>query len=407
MGFQTWVALLTRSRRSTTLVALITTFAGVGLLVDRPKGTILEWLSLPLLIFGGFLFVWALWPAQLAQPAQPTSVGSRFLTWLTFNGRLTPFFPAFAIGLIAADVAYNYTLSLTPAFQTEDTIVFLAAATLLGYNFVPSQFARERDFVLLFFLWLNAILVVPLLTARLYYEDFQKSVDIYSWVALAPQTNALLKLLGVNNQLVLVSGSSAPGLTFTPQHMRIQVTLVITTACSGIYSFGIFASAFISFVLTEHKVLSRRTWALLGLGLLTTYVANVLRMTVIVLVGYYTDTAQTDLQNMLIAHSYAGWLIFLGWVALFWGLTLKFLATAPPSAQETKPAPRKLGVRCVICSDALTPALPGYRCECGKIYHAACAEATEVCPKCNRQMKVRKTEKGSSPPTPFGADHSE
>src|SRR5439155_2024991 len=136
--------------------------------------------------------------------------------------RLTPFFPAFGIILVGADVAYNYAFSPTPAFQTEDTIVILAAATLIGYGFVPSRFARERDFVLLFFLWLNAILVVPLLIARLFYEDFQKSVDIYSWVALAPQTNALLKLLGVNNQLVPVSGSSAPGLTFTPQHMRIQ-----------------------------------------------------------------------------------------------------------------------------------------------------------------------------------------
>jgi len=389
MGFETWVAALTRSRRATTLVSLITTFAGVGLLIDRPKGTILEWLSVPLLVFGGFLFAWALWPAKPAQSELAPSIGNRFLGRLTFDGRLIPFFPAFGAALIVADVAYNSTLSSTPAFQTEDTIVILGAVALLGYGFVPSRFGRERDFVLLFFLWLNAILVVPLLSARLFYQDFQKSVDIYSWVALAPETNALLNFLGVNSQLGQVAGSSAPGLTFMPQHMQIQVTLVITTACSGIYSFGIFASAFIAFVLTEYNTLSRRTWTLLGLGLLTTYVANVLRMTLIVLVGYYTDTPQTDLQNMLIAHSYLGWIIFLGWVALFWGLVFKFLVKrSDTEVRDSLPARRKWGALCGHCGDVLTPALLGYRCECGKFYHASCAATISECPRCHQTMKV-------------------
>ena len=74
MGFRSWVAVLTRFRRATTLAALITTFAGVGLLIDRPKGTILEWLSLPLFVFGVFLFSMALWPKQSAQSETPQSL---------------------------------------------------------------------------------------------------------------------------------------------------------------------------------------------------------------------------------------------------------------------------------------------------------------------------------------------
>src|SRR5205807_7419955 len=110
-----------------------------------------------------------------------------------------------------------------------------------------------------------------------------------------------------------------------------QVTVVITTACSGIYSFAIFASAFLAFVLTEYNRLTRRIWLLLALGLISSYVANVLRMVVIVLVGYYADSGQADLQDMLIAHSYAGWIIFLAWIALFWGAAFKFLPEARPS----------------------------------------------------------------------------
>src|SRR3989449_58337 len=329
MGILSWVAILRRHRRAVILAALVTTFAGVGLVIDRPKGTILEWLALPLLVFGGGLLTWSLWPSSHTETEASSPLASRFLRRLTLDGRLLTFFPAIGVGIILADVAYNWALSATPAFQTEDTIVLLGAGSVLGYRFVPDRFARERDFVLLFFIWLNAILVVPLLIARVYYADLEKSVDVYSWIALAPQTSALLTLLGVSNQLHAVAGSTAPGLTFTPEHLGVQVTIVITTACSGIYSFGIFASAFVAFILTEYKKLSRRIWLLLALGLLTAYIANVLRMAIIVLVGYYTDTAETDLQNLLIAHSYAGWLIFLGWIALFWGVILRFVPGEP------------------------------------------------------------------------------
>src|SRR5205823_11672073 len=154
--------------------------------------------------------------------------------------------------------------------------------------------------------------------------DFERSVDLYSWTALAPETSAVLSFLGVANSVHPVVGSTAPGLTLMPQHLAVQVTIVITTACSGIYSFGIFASAFVAFVLTEYEKTSPRVWAMLGFGLLTSYAANVFRMVVIVLVGYYMDTAQTDLQNMIVAHSYAGWAIFLTWIAAFWTILLKF-----------------------------------------------------------------------------------
>src|SRR5207249_10269132 len=97
-----------------------------------------------------------------------------------FHGRLVRLFPAIGVGIILADFMYNLLLSATPSLQTEDIIVLLAAATLLGYGFVPARFAREREFVLLFFMCLTAILVVPLLVARAFYADFERSVDLYS-----------------------------------------------------------------------------------------------------------------------------------------------------------------------------------------------------------------------------------
>lgn len=395
MEFRRWLDLAERHRRILILVALLSTFAGADLLLNRPKGSELQWFAIPFLALGAALFAWAVWPRGVSPAASRPSLAARLLRVLTARGRLVPYFPILGIAIVVADLAYNAALSATPALLTEDTIVLLGAATLIAYGFVPARFARERDFVLMFFLALNAILVLPLLAARAFYADFERSVDVYSWVALAPQTSAILSLIGVSNTLHPVAGSTAPGLTFTPQNFAGQVTVVITTACSGIYSFGIFASAFVAFVLTEYERPSFRVWAQLGVGFAASYVANILRMVVIVLVGYSTDTAQTDLQNMLIAHSYAGWIIFLGWVALFWGILLKFM---PRTAREI--APKKdstiagRGARCGICGQPLTPTLPAGRCGCGSYHHLACATAKGRCPSCGRVLAPRHAASG-------------
>jgi len=387
MEVESWARKLVENRRAAALLALLTTFAGVGLIIDRPKGTVLEWLALPLLVAGGALFAWAVWPSGTVAASGSDSIASRVLNRVTLSGRLVPLFPALGVGIVLADIGYNLLLSATPAIQTEDTIVLLSAATLMAYRFVPARYDRERDFVLLFFVCLNAILVVPLLLARAYYADFDRSVDLYSWVALAPETSAILQLIGVSNTVHSVAGSTAPGLTFTPQHDPIQVTVVITTACSGIYSFGIFASAFLAFFMTETTNPSKRLWTFLGLGLLAAYVANVLRMAVIVLVGYYADSPETDLQNMLLAHSYAGWLIFLGWITLFWGVLFRFFPQnqTTKAGENARPKSRRPESFCVICSDILTPVVPATRCGCGAYYHRSCHISANRCPVCGRR----------------------
>lgn len=356
-------------------------------MLDRPEGTVLEWLAIPLLAAGAATFAWTVWPRTSMPTENGQSIASRIVRRLTLDGSLIPLFPVLGVGIVVADLTYNFLLSATPALQTEDTIVLLAAATLLGYGFFPERFARERDFTLVFFVLLNAVLVVPLLVARAYFADFERSVDVYSWVALAPETSGVLSLLGVANTVHAVQGSTAPGLTFRPQNLSVEATVIITTACSGIYSFGIFASAFVSFILTEYNRPSRKVWALLALGFVTSYVANILRMVVIVLVGYYTDTAETELQNMLIAHSYAGWLIFLGWVAAFWSPLVKFLPEETSSSADPRRGEAKRRSTCLICAGPLTPTAPAVRCECGRYFHNACLSGSMDCPSCGRNLR--------------------
>src|SRR5207247_6330975 len=115
-------------------------------------------------------------------------------------------------------------------------------------------------------------------------QDLQRSVDVYSWVASAPETSGFLSGIGISNTVHSVAGATAPGLTFVPVHVGAEVTVVITTACSGIYSFGIFASAFAAFVVTEYERPSKQLGVFLALGLATSYLANVFRRVVIILI---------------------------------------------------------------------------------------------------------------------------
>ena len=394
MGLAAAAGRMSRHPRALGLASLLVAFTGVSMVLNPTHATSLVWLGLALLAAGIALFAFVVWPRAGAPAAARPSMGSRLLRRLAWNGRLVPLFPVFGVALVVLDLGYNLFLSASPGLLTEDIIVLLSAATLLAYGLVPAAWARERDFVLLFFLFLDLILVVPLLAARVVTHSVDASVDVYSWTALAPETGAILSLLGIPNSVHAVAGFTAPGLTFTPIHSSVAATLVITTSCSGIYSFGIFAAAYIAFLLTEYAHPSRRLWLVLGLGFLASYAANLLRMVIIVLVGYTTDTAQSDLQNLLLAHSYAGWIIFLAWLALFWGVLFKFLplekeTQAKGVEEKLAEAPRIRGSRCPICHESLSPAIPATRCACGAFYHAACLRSQGECPACHRKSTAR------------------
>lgn len=353
--------------------------------------------GLALLISGLGLLALLFWPrAARNGKLEIPSLGTRLIRFLTLQGRLEPFFPFVGVSLVVLDLAYNFMLSASPALQTEDTFVLLSASALLGYGLVPLRYTRERDFALLFFLFLDLLLVLPLLLFRAATQSVDTSVDVYSWTALAPELSAVLSALGVSNTIHAIPGATAPALTFTPLHVGTSVTVVITTACSGIYSFGIFGAGYVSFIMTEYTRPSRRLWALLVLGFAASYLANLLRMMIVVLVGYFVDTAQSDMQNLLLAHSYGGVLIFLAWLTLFWGVLFKFLP-ADRGERSTTSEPRltkrvasQTGL-CSVCHQSLSPAARASRCSCGVYYHDACLISAGACPSCRRSASVPST----------------
>ncbi len=389
-------SLLRRHRNVVVFAALIMLAAGLDLLLSPPAVEGIEILSLPLLVTAIFLLAAIFWPikGKIELLKEEPTLAQRLLNRLSLRGQLVPYFPLIGIIIISLDVIYNFIFASTSTLQIHDTVTILFGLSLVVYPFVPQRFGRERDFVMLFFLVLILILVLPLLILRIVQGDFEKSVDAYSWTLLAPELQAILGLLGIQSNLFSPPLGTAPGLTFMTQQGQ-EISVVISTSCSGIYSFSIFASAFVAFVLTEFKKTNWRVWVLLGLGFLASYFANLLRMTVIVVTGYLSNTTQDALNSMLIAHSNAGWLIFLGWITLFWLLMYRFIFPKKDMEKEqTTPVKTTMSL-CEICGEPLSPTIPGTKCECGNLYHTSCLRDKGQCPECQKSFAI-KEEKGKT-----------
>ena len=385
MDFSELQALLRRHRNVVVFAAFILLVAGLDLLLNPPIEGRIEILSLPFLASAAFLFAIVFWPTKVGVPAEAppsNTLAHRFLKRVTFGWRLVPLFPLAGIAIIALDVMYNFLIADFPVLQIHDTVTIMFGVSLIAYPFVPQKFDRERDFVLFFFLTLVLMLVVPLLLFRIIQGNFEEGVNGYSSTLLAPQLQWILNLLGVKASIVQSLSGSAPTLEFITQS-GATISVQITTSCSGIYSFSIFAAAFTAFILTEFDRTNWRVWSLLVMGFVASYVANILRMTVIVLAGYFGNTSVEAEQSMMIAHSNAGWLIFLGWISLFWLLMYRFLF---PRKKRTETVEKREFSSCPLCGEPLSPTVPGFKCDCGKMYHVSCIQKNGRCPACNMSV---------------------
>lgn len=377
MGFERLLEIMRKHGYVSLLLQAIMIFAGLNLVLIPPKMAGVQYIGVILFLAGIGLLASTFVPVRPAKEEREPSLSERLMALFTFEGKLIPFFWVIGAIVIALDLLYNALLAGAPGLGTHDTVVLLFGAAMIIYSFLPEDYGRERDFVLIFSIGLLLILVFPLMLMRLLVGSFDASVNAYSSVLLSPELGGILTLLGIENS---VDGII---LSFVTQAGE-PVSLMITTSCSGIYSFSIFASAFSAFVLTEYSRFDKRVGFLLVLGVLTSYLANLLRMVIIVLVGWSMDTPETGLQNLLNAHANAGWMIFLLWITIFWLVMYKFLMVK----EERTPRKKEEAV-CGICGKALTPAIPAVRCECGTFYHVDCIEEKGFCPVCKRPYPIR------------------
>jgi exosortase/archaeosortase family protein len=148
-------------------------------------------------------------------------------------------------------------------------------------------------------------------------------VELFVRVALLVPLRLALQAMGM--------GPEVHGQTITYLTPRGPLSLEVGAACSGVQAMALFAGVLALFLWAERPGGRRLAlWSFIGMA--GVYVANLLRLTVLALVGYEWGPAA-----LVRTHAEAGWVFFVAWAILFAHLARRASPRlAPPAAP---PAP--------------------------------------------------------------------
>ncbi len=254
-------------------------------------------------------------------PGEP--LADTLIYYLTFKGRLKRYIPLAGVAAIVGVLAFNIIVHGYLRLGSHDGITLLLGVCLLLYNHVPDKFSLERDFSLLFLLFLFLILVLPI--TFIHYTQGPLTEDTNSPVVyhlLARPTSGMLNLIGFESISRVTSERVLVGLYVPAQNppRMVYTEVGIGLSCTGLYSVTTFISAFLAFLMVHFSKFSFKLGIFMALGIFASWVANVIRMTLILVVRYHYGR-----EAMLWTHHNAGIFIFMVWVALFWGLMFKYI----------------------------------------------------------------------------------
>lgn len=213
---------------------------------------------------------------------------------------------------IAGILAYNLYYSSRPDIGDLDLLTIMLGGMLIAYPFAAKRFKVEMCFALLFIALVVVILVIPQFVLSLNGGGESRVGNWYVHYMLAAPFADILNMIGIE----ATSDAEVVAITFRDGSTH---PLGISTACAGLYSFSIFVSAFFSFVLVFERFPLRTTVLVLALGLVIAYLGNLFRMVIIGIVGYYHG-----MEALLWAHDNVGWMVFLGWSAVFWYAVIRY-----------------------------------------------------------------------------------
>ena len=247
-------------------------------------------------------------------------LSERIILLSTLNGNLKKYLPLAGALVFLAVITFNlYTGGTELNFGSHDAVTFLMGVALLAYNYIPEKYSLERDFTLLFLIFLFFILVLPITIIHYYYGPMtEATTSPVVYHLLARPTAGLLSIIGISSS-ALVEGDwvlievMMPSIQNPDHYIRTKVGIGLS--CTGLYSVSIFISAFLSFIMVHFRKLDLKLFSFMALGIFASWVANVLRMTIIMVMGHLYGN-----EAMSWTHNNAGIFIFMAWIALFWGV---------------------------------------------------------------------------------------
>jgi len=330
------------------LVSAVVSLGGLSVALMNQKVTeytpVARLVAFLMMVLGAAAYVFLTYGKGVSRPRPVKDGGKAFGSARLINllglGRRKVLFPVYGIGLIILVFAYNYRMGNPLDLQGFDGATIVLGVLFILYDRIPKDFRLERDFALLLFLFVFVLLVAPLKLYRILSGDPDEGSTPFAGTLIVQPLSMMLDLLGINNS------ASGPILSFMDSNGQWQ-KVIVAFACSGMYSTIIFISAFLALVLVEYKRYNLKVVAILVLGVVTAYLANMLRMVVLVLMGYYNgmgNSKDPEFGTLLWGHAYLGEIIFISWVMIFWALLYKYMIGPELDAQR-KDSRKKRKVR--------------------------------------------------------------
>lgn len=220
--------------------------------------------------------------------------------------------------------------------RMEDFVVTLFALGLILHQSAPSKLHEQRDFILLYLMFLTIVFAgIWKLYSLITGESYGRITAYSEYYFITLPVVSIVNLFGMDASAVLnLSGIGLSNIIEYHYQGRL-VAVGIGTGCSGLYSAGLFFSAFLALVLVRYETVNGRIMIGLGAGLLVTWFSNILRMVVTIFVG-----AEWGAPALATFHMYFGILIFILFITVFWFFLIRWLdksevrpvlAVAPPA----------------------------------------------------------------------------
>jgi len=308
----------------------------IGALYNHYMGHSVPLFELILLAVGsvmGLLSVWRMLGRKdvVEDKGLITELLSRYLGEKTISVLL----PSIGLLLLISWSAWKVLSASETNLRMEDFVVTLFALSLILYESAPSKYHEQRDFVLLYLMFLTIVFAgMWKLYTMITGESYGNVTAHAEYYFITIPVVTIVNLFGVDASAVLnLSGIGISNIIEYQYEGRL-VRLGIGAGCSGLYSAGLFFSAFLGFVLVRYRPVNARIARGLGVGLLVTWCSNILRMIVTIVVG-----AELGAPALATFHMYFGIIVFILFVLVFWYFIVRWLDARIPVRLDAVPQP--------------------------------------------------------------------
>jgi len=239
--------------------------------------------------------------------------------------------------LILGWSVWKLTVKGTADLQMEDFMVTLLGLSLVLYYSGPSKFTPQKDFVVLYLIFMTFVFVVLWKSYVMYTGEAGARLSTYTqYYMITVPVVVLAQLLGVDANAILLSDNEGLSNFIEYGYQGRYITVGIGVTCSGLYSAGLFFSAFLAFVLVRYKKIDRYVMLGLGAGLLVTWFSNIFRMTMTILVGSVYGHP-----GLSFFHSYFGIIAFILFLTVFWVIIVRWLDKHEPVEMKPEAKPEE------------------------------------------------------------------